>query len=307
MFERFTEKSRRALFFARYFATEMRSVVMQPEHLLEGVLEAAPTSVSDAATTIEVIRERLATSQPDALERPTLHEIIFSPALKRVLHQAAASADALGHRPIRPEHLLIAILTEEQSPAAEALRHAGVERSALEARAGRSDEQLPDAPAQPSADRHSAAATADGRFSILHDFAIAAPAARIFDAISLPAGLDQWWTERCTSVSRDVGAEYQLHCGAGHDWRAVVTACEPPRIFEIEITQADDQWRGTRIAFELASGHSGRTSVRFVHAGWAAQSDNFRGSTYCWAMYLRILRRHLEHGETVPYNKRLDA
>jgi uncharacterized protein YndB with AHSA1/START domain len=30
-------------------------------------------------------------------------------------------------------------------------------------------------------------------------------------------------------------------------------------------------------------------------------------SCYCWAMYLRVLRRYLEHGERVPYEGRLDA
>jgi len=30
-------------------------------------------------------------------------------------------------------------------------------------------------------------------------------------------------------------------------------------------------------------------------------------SCYCWAMYLRIMRRYLEHGESVPYERRLDA
>jgi hypothetical protein len=26
-----------------------------------------------------------------------------------------------------------------------------------------------------------------------------------------------------------------------------------------------------------------------------------------WAMYLRVLKRHLEHGESVPYERRLDV
>jgi hypothetical protein len=30
-------------------------------------------------------------------------------------------------------------------------------------------------------------------------------------------------------------------------------------------------------------------------------------SCFCWAMYLRILRRHLEYGEEVEYERRLDV
>ena len=33
----------------------------------------------------------------------------------------------------------------------------------------------------------------------------------------------------------------------------------------------------------------------------------YRVSCNCWAMYLRILRRYLEHGEIVPYDVRLDV
>jgi len=33
----------------------------------------------------------------------------------------------------------------------------------------------------------------------------------------------------------------------------------------------------------------------------------FGTSCYCWAMYLRLLARHVERGEVVPYEARLDA
>lgn len=306
MFERFTEKSRRALFFARYFATEKRCAVMQPEHLLEGVLESSPGSVSEAAATVEVIRQRLSMAPLDTQERPTLHEIIFSPAVTRALEGAVTAADGLGHRPIRPEHLLLALLADEQSAASQALRHAGVERGELEARAGRSDEQIPDPVSHVHARRHVAAGPqATARFAILHDCEIAAPPERVFDAVSLPAGLDEWWTFR-SSGTRAVGSEYHLDFGPTHDWRALVTACRSPQVFELLITRATEDWQRTRVTFEL-DGRGGKTELRLSHVGWPAQNDQYRRSAYAWAMYLRILRRHLEHGESVPYKERLDA
>jgi len=40
----------------------------------------------------------------------------------------------------------------------------------------------------------------------------------------------------------------------------------------------------------------------------AQQAQVFEAiSSFCWAMDLRILRRHLEHGESVPRERRLDA
>jgi hypothetical protein len=36
-------------------------------------------------------------------------------------------------------------------------------------------------------------------------------------------------------------------------------------------------------------------------------AGHYRTSCHCGALYLRILRRHLEHGESVPYERRLDV
>jgi hypothetical protein len=49
------------------------------------------------------------------------------------------------------------------------------------------------------------------------------------------------------------------------------------------------------------------TQVRFAHTGWPEANEHYRISCYCWAMYLRVLKRHLEFGERVPYEKRLEV
>ncbi|MEX2088511.1 MAG: SRPBCC domain-containing protein, partial [Bacteroidota bacterium] len=91
-----------------------------------------------------------------------------------------------------------------------------------------------------------------------------------------------------------------------YDWRGRVTKSIPNSDFELEISQADKDWIGTRVGFHLEESN-GSTTVRFHHRGWPEINEHFRISCFCWAMYLRILRRYLEHGETVPYEKRLDV
>jgi uncharacterized protein YndB with AHSA1/START domain len=140
---------------------------------------------------------------------------------------------------------------------------------------------------------------------IYHDFPIAAPAVRVYEAVTTPHGLDTWWTERSAGQPTP-GAEYELWFGAGYDWRAVVTKASAPAEFELEMTKADSDWVGTRVGFRLAGTADG-TLVQFYHTGWPLANEHWRLSSYCWAMYLRILRRYLEHGEQVPYEKRLDA
>jgi uncharacterized protein YndB with AHSA1/START domain len=140
---------------------------------------------------------------------------------------------------------------------------------------------------------------------IFHDFPIKAPLDRVFRAVSTPQGLDTWWTMRSAGSPRE-GAEYELWFGPDYDWRAKVTRYLPDSEFEIEMVRADGDWRGTRIGLHLES-RGKVTWVRFHHTGWPSSNEHYRVSSTCWAMYLRILRRYLEHGESVPYENRLDA
>ncbi|MEK6300855.1 MAG: SRPBCC domain-containing protein [Acidobacteriota bacterium] len=137
---------------------------------------------------------------------------------------------------------------------------------------------------------------------ISHDFPINASPNKVFQAISTPAGLDTWWTKRSHGEPTE-GSEYELWFGPEYDWRAVVSRCVPDTEFELELTSAHDDWRGTRVGFLLEE-KDGMTQVRFHHSGWPEANDHYRGSCYCWAMYLRLLRRYVETGETVPYEDR---
>jgi hypothetical protein len=90
------------------------------------------------------------------------------------------------------------------------------------------------------------------------------------------------------------------------DWHGRVTRYEPDSAFELAITKADADWMGTRVRCELMEG-AAQTRVRFYHTGWPTENAHWRISCYCWAMYLRIMRRYLEHGDVVPYENRLDV
>jgi uncharacterized protein YndB with AHSA1/START domain len=140
---------------------------------------------------------------------------------------------------------------------------------------------------------------------ILHQFPVRAPASRVFGEITTPAGLDRWWTARSAGMPLR-GSSYQLWFGPEYDWRARVTQCLPDRAFELELTTATPDWIGTRVGFLLDGGPE-ETTVHFSHTGWGGASEHYWISSFCWAMYLRILKRSLEHGEMVPYDDRLSV
>ncbi len=140
---------------------------------------------------------------------------------------------------------------------------------------------------------------------IYHHFPINASRQKLFQAVCTPKGLDSWWTKRSSGKPVE-GAEYELWFGPEYDWRAVVTRCVPDTEFEFEIIRAQEDWQKTRLGF-LLDGGEGVTQVRFHHLGWPEANEHYRVSCYCWAMYLRLLKRYVEYGETVPYENRLDA
>ena len=140
---------------------------------------------------------------------------------------------------------------------------------------------------------------------IHHHLPVRADADRVFEAVATSRGMDAWWTKRASGIPEG-GTEFELCFGGEYDWRARVIACVPGHAFELEMTTASNDWRGTRIGFELVD-TGGLTEVKFHHRGWPDENEHFRVSTFCWAMYLRLLRRYVENGEVVPYEQRLDA
>jgi len=139
---------------------------------------------------------------------------------------------------------------------------------------------------------------------ILLDFSIKVAPAQVLEAVSTPAGLNAWWTKRASGRPAE-GQEYVLWFGSEYDWRAKVTRCVPDSEFELQVTSAGPDWVGTKVGFHLRGAES--TDVSFYHTGWPVANEHWRISCYCWAMYLRLLRRYLECGDLVPYDERLEA
>ena len=140
---------------------------------------------------------------------------------------------------------------------------------------------------------------------IFHHFPIKASQRSVFQAVSTPRGLDCWWTKTASGEPLE-GSEYKLGFGPGYDWRAKVIRCLPDTSFELQLTQADVDWQNTRVGFALTE-KDGVTDVSFHHLGWPEGNEHYRISCYCWAMYLRVLKRYLEFGEVVDYEQRLDV
>lgn len=140
---------------------------------------------------------------------------------------------------------------------------------------------------------------------IFHDLHINASPAKVFKAVTSPSGLNSWWTVRSSGEAGE-GNTYTLWFGPKYDWRAVVRTAVPNVEIAWEVTDADEDWQGTRLGFHLVD-QEGSTKVQFYHTGWKEANEHFRRSSYCWALYLRHLKRFVERGDVVPYDQRYEA
>ncbi|MDD5541675.1 MAG: ATP-dependent Clp protease ATP-binding subunit [Acidobacteriia bacterium] len=134
MFERYTEKARRVIFFARYEASQFGSPHIESEHLLLGLLRedkgltnrflrshAGVESIRKQIEGRTILREKVSTSV----------DLPLSQECKRVLMYAAEEAEKLGSKHIGTEHLLLGLLREDQCFAAELLRERGLKLSVI--------------------------------------------------------------------------------------------------------------------------------------------------------------------------------
>lgn len=136
-------------------------------------------------------------------------------------------------------------------------------------------------------------------------FFIKARPEKVFEGVSTPEGIGNWWSLSCSGKPAP-GENYELGFGPDYQWKAEVSKCTPHREFELTMKESDDDWKNTRIGFNIQPDENG-SKVEFYHTGWPSDNEHHRISTYCWAMYLRILKLNLENGYKVPYEERLDV
>jgi ATP-dependent Clp protease ATP-binding subunit ClpC len=130
MFERYTERARRVIFFARYEASQLGSNSIETEHLLLGLIREGKglTSriFSKSHLSMESIRKDI---EGRALYRDkvsTSVDIPLSSESKRVLGYASEEAERMLHNYIGTEHILLGLMREEKSLAAGILGEKGM-------------------------------------------------------------------------------------------------------------------------------------------------------------------------------------
>jgi len=134
MFEKYTEKARRVIFFARYEASQLGSGSIDTEHLLLGLLREDKKlsrffPKGDAA--FDMLRKAIEAQARLRDKISTSIEIPLSNDSKKVLNNASEESEMLGHKSVGTEHVLLGLLREKQTLAGRLLYEQGLRLSTV--------------------------------------------------------------------------------------------------------------------------------------------------------------------------------
>jgi ATP-dependent Clp protease ATP-binding subunit ClpC len=128
MFEHFTEKARRVIFFARYEASPYGSPFIETEQLLLGILredKGLTNRVLGSHSVAESIRKQIDGLTEKREKISTSIDLPLSTECKRAFAFAAEESQRMQSLHLETDHLL-GLLREENSLAAQLLREHGV-------------------------------------------------------------------------------------------------------------------------------------------------------------------------------------
>ena len=135
----------------------------------------------------------------------------------------------------------------------------------------------------------------------LHEIDIAAPAAKVYDAIVTEDGLKAWWTDDSTAEPA-VGsvARFGFYGGAVY-FDMKVTELESPSKVRWQCVGGPPEWMGTTVTWDLGPGDNGAARVRFAHKGWPSTDGAFAKANTTWGTLMQKLKDHVEGKNPGPF------
>ncbi len=130
MFEKFTERGRKVIVYAREEAERLQNDYIGTEHILLGLLreeDGIPSAVlRKMGIDLEHLRMEVERNLPASGTTLTFGDIPFTPRAKKALEYSVEEARLLGHSYIGSEHMLLGLIREEEGIGGKILRSFGV-------------------------------------------------------------------------------------------------------------------------------------------------------------------------------------
>jgi ATP-dependent Clp protease ATP-binding subunit ClpC len=129
MFEKFTERGRKIIIYAKEEAEKRNNDYLGTEHVLLALLreeDSVPiTILKKMGLSTDEIKYEVERNHPVGANLLTFGDVPFTPRAKKVLELAIEEARLLGHNYIGSEHLLLGLIREEEGIAGKILRNLG--------------------------------------------------------------------------------------------------------------------------------------------------------------------------------------
>ncbi|MEM7204224.1 MAG: ATP-dependent Clp protease ATP-binding subunit [Planctomycetota bacterium] len=130
MFDRFTDRAKKVMSFARQEAQRFNHEYIGTEHILLGLVQegsgVAANVLKNMSIDLEKIRlevEKIVKTGPSMV---TMGQLPFTPRAKKVLELSMEEASQLNHNYIGTEHLLLGLIKENEGIAAQVLMNLGI-------------------------------------------------------------------------------------------------------------------------------------------------------------------------------------
>ena len=159
MFDKFTDRARKIIALAQKEAERFKHDYIGTEHLLLGLVKegsgVAVTALNNMSVDVEKVRREVEKLVVATSAKAPSGPLPFTPQAKRVLELASEEARALGHPYIGTEHILLGLLSEQDSVAAQVLINLDLKlddvRGEILDLLGASDVSKPPSPDKPEA------------------------------------------------------------------------------------------------------------------------------------------------------------
>ena len=130
MFDRFTDRAKKVMSFARQEAMKFNHEYIGTEHILLGLVQegsgVAANVLKNMNIDLEKIRHEVEKIVKTGPSMVTMGQLPFTPRAKKVLELSMEEASQLSHNYIGTEHLLLGLIRENEGIAAQVLMNLGV-------------------------------------------------------------------------------------------------------------------------------------------------------------------------------------
>jgi uncharacterized protein YndB with AHSA1/START domain len=136
---------------------------------------------------------------------------------------------------------------------------------------------------------------------ILHQIIIEAIPSNVYSTIASRQGLKSWWT---TDVDGESEEDSILNFGFYNRsvvYKMKINKLSPYETIKWTCIGDDDEWKDTKLLWEIKQKNSAQTILSFSHTGWRSNEDYYKMCNTTWGHLMVLLKDYVEKGTVSPF------